>query len=55
VAGSQFPVFPAEPGISSIFLAQPPFGRADGKSNQALAGEFPEQSELGIRAGPTGN
>jgi len=38
---AKFPVFPVEPGISSIFGRQPPFGGEDGEVNQALAGEFP--------------
>jgi hypothetical protein len=39
--GAKFPVFPDEPGISSIFPAQPLFGRKDAEANQALDGEFP--------------
>jgi len=37
----KFPVFPVEPGISSILPAQPPFASKDGEANQTLASEFP--------------
>jgi hypothetical protein len=37
----QFPVFPVEPGISSIFPLPPPFGRENIEEIQTLAREFP--------------
>jgi hypothetical protein len=37
----KIPVIPVEPGISSIYPAQPAFGRENGGANQALAGKFP--------------
>jgi hypothetical protein len=37
----KFPFFPVETGISSIYPAQPAFGRKNGKPNQAVAGQFP--------------
>jgi hypothetical protein len=39
--GAEFPVFPAEAGILSMFRAQPPFGRENGEANQTLSSEFP--------------
>jgi hypothetical protein len=39
--GTTFPVFPVEPGISSIFPIEPTFGRENRKQNQTIAGEFP--------------
>jgi hypothetical protein len=49
-----FPVIPVEPGISSIFPVQPPFGRENGEVNQSLASEFPMQPEPGIRLAQPG-
>jgi hypothetical protein len=40
-SGAKFPVFPVEPGISSICPPQPPFGRENSEINQSLEGEFP--------------
>jgi len=39
--GMKFPVFPVEPGISSIFPAQPPLDRENGEVNQSLARKLP--------------
>jgi hypothetical protein len=51
---AKFPVFPAIAGISSIFPAQPPFGRENSEANQALASQFPSHHEPGIHAGQSG-
>jgi hypothetical protein len=45
----KFPVFPVEPGISSIFPVEAPFGCENGEAHQAFAAEFPQQAEPGIR------
>jgi len=37
----KFPVFPVEPGNSSIFPVQAPFGCENGEADQAFASEFP--------------
>jgi hypothetical protein len=37
----QFPVFPVEPGISSIYPLQPPLDCENIEANQTLAREFP--------------
>jgi hypothetical protein len=39
--GAEFPVFPVEPGSSSILPLQPPFFQEKGKENQTLARKFP--------------
>jgi hypothetical protein len=41
IVEGQFPVFPVEPGISSIFPLPLPFGRENIEANQTFAGQFP--------------